>query len=148
MQDGQKTALTFSWQYVAGLFDGEGWATCASTKAACYPNIRLGIAQSGDIGHELLSDLQVWLKERGIQSRLYAEKMDHKATKVPYKLIIAQKESVYRFIEAVKPFLHVKLNQVTGVQWTREIYWLAKETRRAPKAWPDFDYLNIERCVV
>lgn len=137
-----KPVPTFSWEYLAGLFDGEGWTTCPLNKG--YPSLRVCIAQSGDIGYKLLSDVRDWLSKQGIVARVHVGKLSHKATMVPYRLVIAQKDSAYRFIESVKPYLHVKQEQACETVWKRELYWLAKETARPA----DFKWSEIERCVI
>jgi hypothetical protein len=134
---------TFSWEYLAGIFDGEGWITCPLSKG--YPNLRVCIAQSGDLGYSLLTGIQAWLGERGINSKVYAGRMTYKATLVPYRLVIAQKDSAYTFLRNLQPHLHIKAEQIHEALWKRELWWLAKEITREPREWLG-EY--VERCVI
>ena len=104
---------TFSWQYVAGFFDGEG-----NIYAHTHPSIRIYLAQSGERGFEMLTALKDWLAIRGVDSRFKEEKpgrderVGFENVQPRYRLYIWKLDSVRAFLLNVLPFLHIKTAQV------------------------------------
>lgn len=58
-----------NWPYIAGFFDGEGHVTFSKGR------LQAGITQAGDIGYQVLGEIQVFLLGSGITSSLHKKKL-------------------------------------------------------------------------
>jgi hypothetical protein len=94
-----------SWAYIAGFMDGEG------SIGICHglsftPCIR--IAQSGQRGLKLLTEISNWIGEQGIHSSVRSER----TKRLPaYIISIQNRDNVAKFINAMMPFLHIKKSE-------------------------------------
>lgn len=144
----------FSWEYVAGLFDGEGNVYAGMNGGS--PSIRVYLAQSGEQGLTVLTELSVWLKARGIVSHLHKEGPTYRfnfKTELPaYRLYIWRRQSVLEFLANVLPYLHIKVKQVLkhtgkfeGLKRERAV---KREFKKYSKELEEDNYKTVERCVI
>jgi hypothetical protein len=100
--------MVMSWQYIAGFFDGEG----SIATGAGYNSRRVGIyiAQSGDRGLWVLTEIQKFLADCGIKSSVFATGKIGKngMTKQAYRLGVCGFISARDFLVAVFPYLYIK----------------------------------------
>ena len=119
-------APTFSWQYVAGLFDGKG-SICTTINKG-YPSIRVYIPQSGEEGLRVLTQLADWLVDNGIsayvrEAKLCETRKLFKTTLPAYRLYITRQESIIGFLDYILPFLNIKTKQVMRAIGKRDWVW-------------------------
>ena len=96
-----------SWQYIAGFFDGEGclWGNHCDS---------VGIYQGGDIGREVLAEIQMFLFRYAATSNIRIKRRSDKdksnihRNKVMYELTIGNRESMRIFLSNILPYLRVK----------------------------------------
>lgn len=92
--------------YIAGFFDGEGWATMGLARSGFY--IRVGIGQAS------LPVLE-WIKEKaGGRLTIGIQPTNHLSRK-PMHRWEASGTQAYNFMQCIRPFLKVKLKEVDMV---------------------------------
>lgn len=97
-------ALDMNWDYVAGLFDGEG-SVCIPNGAHFMP--RVAIYQSGERGRVVLTQVKRFVMgEDMIVSRLYPYQRGKR--KLMWSLIIEKREDTACFLTWILPYVRVK----------------------------------------
>lgn len=98
-------------QYLAGFFDGEGTfhlgRQIKPSNGKSYPNCKICLAQSGDIGLKLLEQIQELYGGRIYE---HLKPGQHKATKSAYK-IYWRKEEAILLIKELLPYLIIKQSE-------------------------------------
>ncbi len=95
-------------EYLAGFFDGEGTfhlgKQIKKSSGKEYPNCKVCVSQSGDVGKQLLENIQ---KKYGGKLYEHLKAGQHKATKSAYKLYWRKQEAVL-LIHVLLPHLFIK----------------------------------------
>lgn len=102
--DDQMAPMT--WFYIVGFFDGEGSVSTYYNVGRRGGETRVHINQSGDVGHKLLEEIAGFLRARGIRSNITSTKP--KRGRTIWAVQISSRESVERFLRAVRPYVRVK----------------------------------------
>lgn len=104
-------------EYLAGFFDGEGTFYLGLQKAKHhlntknYPKAQVMLSQSGEIGLQLLTDIQT---RYGGNIYQHLKPGQHKATKAAYKIWWNKKEA-QQLIPQLLPFLRIKKDAAQAV---------------------------------
>jgi hypothetical protein len=98
---------TMSWSYVAGFFDGEGCIRLYQR------GVQWSVAQSGQRGVAVLTDIKMFMSSDGITSSLYRPKQTKTGT--INCLVATGRENVSYIIGRLMPFLHVKKSECQDV---------------------------------
>ena len=94
--------MQMSWEYLAGLFDGEGCIVVAG------PGIEWRIAQN-DRGRQALVDVQSFLQARGYSVAFLPNYYQYKGQqKVMYVVRVAKKADVQQICHHLLPYLRVR----------------------------------------
>jgi hypothetical protein len=96
-----------NWAYIAGFMDGEGNILIASNHHYGF-SPRITLAQSGDIGVEVLAKIGNWLAIKGIEARIYTEQAKGLSKLPTYRLVIGYREGCIAFLVGVLPYLITK----------------------------------------
>lgn len=94
--------MEFSPQYLAGLFDGEGWVSLRGQKNKKSHSIQCGIGMSDTV-------IIAIAKFLGVGYRLQKSKKSN--NKDMYHLVLAKKETISSFLNLIIPYLIVKKRQ-------------------------------------
>jgi len=101
--------LRMNWDYIAGLFDGDGSVAISSSIPSTAPHIKRKryrslkmIISITSINRDFLSKLCEWFEEQGMRATISSAK-----TRSP-KVQIAAHASVRKFVDNVLPRVHLK----------------------------------------
>lgn len=103
------------WQYLAGLFDGDGCPSIAKVKRK-NPNVQFRAIITGR-NKEQFKKIVLFLKEQDIYAGVYKANIGKHKTKdgwrkhTSYKLCIASNAGVKKFMENIFPFIIFKRQQ-------------------------------------
>lgn len=101
--------MQYSWQYIAGFFDGEGCVTSGG-KVRPYPKVQM--TQVGEQGRVLLQGIAEYMRAFDIESHTWrreiAKYYPGKPWRDVYVLTITKTESQLRFFEHVLPYIYIK----------------------------------------
>lgn len=105
--------MPISPEYLAGFFDGEGtfYIGKQMKNGKEYPHASIMLSQSGNLGHNLLIDIQT---QYGGNIYEHLKPGQHKATKSAYKLYWNKKEGI-ELIKQVLPHLRIKYTEAEEV---------------------------------
>lgn len=98
--------MILTWQYVAGIFDGEGYVGVQSGGGAL--TAKISISQSGKQGEALFGHLYPWLRDKGIKVYLSGHVLADPRYQKKWTLETHTRASVTAFLEGVFPYLIVK----------------------------------------
>jgi hypothetical protein len=88
--------MAMSWQYIAGFFDGEGSIGVTNgEKRGGSGNAKLALHQSDTRGLVLLSEIQEFLFDHGIASRLGEQRIIPNTYKHMYRLYIYNRTGLH-----------------------------------------------------
>lgn len=102
-----------SWKYIAGFFDGEGHIRVDHTlrsNGRRYTNPQMFISQSYP-RHEVLYEIQSFLAQKGIPSRVKKRKVRERCAD-NYILIITSQQACFDFLHGIKKFSIVKQEEI------------------------------------
>lgn len=102
--------MILNWAYIAGFFDGEGSITYNTVYSGGQGIGRITIAQSGQIGKDLLLEIKGFLNQNGIACSvaLNSHKVKHEHWKQGYILYVHTKTGARKFCLWVIPYLRIK----------------------------------------
>lgn len=107
------------WSYVAGFFDGEGYACVRRTKDNGL-SFQAGMAQGGPEGKSVFDDMMTFFAARGIKADVYRH--SRSVNKQMWALRIVSRDSLCKFLEAVLPYLRIKKVQSQDILRFFRIY--------------------------
>ena len=98
--------MQITWQYVAGLFDGEGYVGVQVGGKAV--SAKWSIAQSGKQGELLFSHLIPWLRAQGVKVYLHGYQCKDPRFQKKWAISGHTRASVNALLQGIFPYLIVK----------------------------------------
>ena len=100
-----------SWEYLAGLFDGEG--NLHTAKTGC---LRWSLAQSRPRGLRICREVQQFLVAQGYRASVVSSRYSRRSTpSMMHYVLVQEKRSVQAVCHALLPFVRIKKIEVQDV---------------------------------
>ena len=102
--------MIFSWAYLAGFLDGDGWISFSKNKNCATKRYMVGFTQKAT-EWRYIAKIYRFLKSKGIRATLIRRTV--KSPMVPRRvnminIHVREQESIVKFVEQLIPFLFIK----------------------------------------